>query len=45
VRVAKDVRPQQLDVLGELGVGVEARAGVVEIDVAARVEAGEVAPA
>jgi hypothetical protein len=32
-------------VLAELGVGVEACAGVVEIDVAAGVEAGEVAAA
>ena len=45
VRVAEDARPQQLEVLAQLRVGVQAAAGVVEIDVAARVEAGELAAA
>jgi len=45
VRVAEHVRSQQLEVLAELRVGVEAGAGVVEVDVAARVEASEVAAA
>jgi len=41
--IAEDALAQQLDVLGELRVGVEAGAGVVEVDVASRVEASEVA--
>jgi uncharacterized protein len=43
VRVAKDALAQELEVLVEHRVGVEAGAGVVEVDVAACVEAGEVA--
>jgi len=45
VGVAEHIRAQQLDVLAELRVGVEAGPGVVEVDVTARVEAGEVAAA
>jgi hypothetical protein len=41
VRVAEDVLPQELEVLAELRVGVQARAGVVEIDLTGRVEARE----
>jgi len=42
VRVAENVLPQQVEMLAELRVGVEARTGVVEIDVSAGVEASEV---
>jgi hypothetical protein len=45
VRVAEDALPQQLEVLEELRVGVEARTGVVEVDVSTRIEAGEIAAA
>jgi hypothetical protein len=45
VRVTEHVRAQQFEVLAELRVGVETGAGVVEVDVAARVEAREVAVA
>ena len=45
VRVAEDVASQQIEVLGELRLGVEAGTGVVEIDVAARVKAGKLAAA
>ena len=44
VRVAEDVAPQQFDVLGQLRLGVEAAAGVVEIDLPP-FEAGEVVAA
>src|SRR5438128_971502 len=43
VRVAEHVRSQQLGMLAELRVRVDAGAGVIEVDVAARLEAGEVA--
>ncbi len=45
MRVAEDVRAQEREVLGELRLGVEAGAGEVEVDVAARVEARELRPA
>jgi hypothetical protein len=45
VRVAEDAAAQQLEVLRELRLGVEAGAGVVEVDVAAGVEAREVGAA
>ena len=41
MRVAEDVASQQIEVLGELRLGVEAGTGVVEVDVAARVKAGK----
>jgi hypothetical protein len=37
--------PEQREVLGELGVRVESGAGVVEVDVAARVQASVLAAA
>jgi hypothetical protein len=45
VRVAEDAVPQQLEVLAELRVGVEAGARGVEIDVTAGVEPRAVAAA
>jgi hypothetical protein len=45
VRVAEDVRTEQRDVLGELRFGVEARAGVVEVDMATRIQASELTAA
>jgi len=42
VRVAEDFVVQQVEVLGELRVRLEAGAGVVEIDVTLRVEPCEV---
>jgi hypothetical protein len=45
VRVAEDAAAEQLEVLGELRLGVEPGAGVVEVDVAAGVEAREVGAA
>jgi hypothetical protein len=45
VRVAEDAAPQQLDVLDELRLSVEPGPGVVEVDVPACVEPGEVTPA
>jgi len=39
VRVAEHALPEEREVLGELGIGVETGAGVVEVDVAARVQA------
>jgi hypothetical protein len=39
VRVAEDVLAQELEMLSELRVGVEAGAGVVEIDMSTGVEA------
>ncbi|HEY6016212.1 MAG TPA: hypothetical protein VIU16_05445 [Gaiellaceae bacterium] len=39
MRVAEDAAAQKLEVLGQLRLGVEPGAGVVEVDVAAGVEA------
>jgi hypothetical protein len=39
MRIPEDARPQQLEVLAQLRLGVEPRARVVEVDVAAGVEA------
>jgi hypothetical protein len=45
VRVAEDAGAEELEVLVELRLAVEAGARVVEVDVAAGVEAGEVGAA
>jgi hypothetical protein len=45
VRVAEHALPEQREVLGELGVRVESGAGVVEVDVAARVQTSVLAAA
>jgi hypothetical protein len=44
-RVGTDEAAEELEMLGQLRVGVQAGAGVVEVDVAASVETGEVASA
>jgi len=45
VGVAEDARAQQLEVLRELRLGVEAGSRVVEVGLPARVEAGELVAA